>query len=530
MKLYEYRESPTTQMPNPSPANLPEAPPSGARELGAAIAGVGQAIGENVLQRAQLEHLVEQSRQAVQAAKLFTNLDAQAQEMLRNPDTSMPASTYQKNMQDALQQSLTEGVKQFGDERYRNAVLADGTIKIRDYGNKGWIAANTKLTDAMRADAHVQAEESAKRYALTPDALQRLDLVTRTTDLYTGLANAGVFSQQEAQAAIEKFLRGAEHGDAVTQMQADPGAFLLKLHTRTTDSDGKTISKDFPNLTPEQDFALSTTANALLDQRTRANEKAYKQNYETAISDLTSAARNKTLGLPELEVVRKALRMKEEDYTKLWNVINDTKEPASNPIMLRQMELAVRSAQPTVTKAQLAGAYGPGGLNTADYDRLDNKLTENLRHLDALTERGETRIGADHAQAEQLLRTALQTTSPLEALNQEGQQAYSLALDELTRRSKRFGGAEDPISVYREILPKYQAILSSAVEGRISVMRSTVRHKTAKELQQAYQGRPQDQTFFDALRTLRDIDSMEKAISQMPKKPKGEDFGRETKK
>ena len=102
--------------------------------------------------------------------------------------------------------------------------------------------------------------------------------------------------------------------------------------------------------------------------------------------------------------------------------------------------------------------------------------------------------------------------------------------DELTRRSKRFGGSEDPIPVYREILPKYQAILSTAVEGRISVMRSTVRHKSAKELQQFYQGRPQDQAFFDALRMLRDIDSLEIAVSRLPKKPKGEDFGREPKK
>jgi len=380
---YAYRQSPQVQIPNPSAPNLPDAPPSGAVQLGGAIAGVGEAIGENALQRAKLENLVEQSRQAVQAAKLFTDLDAQAQELIRNPDVSMPASTYQKNMHDALQQTLSEGVKQFGDEKYRNAVLADGAIKIHDYGNKGWTAANTKLTDAMRADAHVQADENAKRYALTPDALQRLDLVTRTTDLYSGLANAGVFSQQEAQAAIEKFLRGAEHGDAVTQMQADPEGFRVKLGTMTTDAEGKTVYEYFPNLTTEQRFALSTNARVLAEVHEKKAKDAANDYNDAKESNFKLALRRGELsneqlpalleGMPASVVTnvlnyQDALTSREREATRFDQAQTEKAQREATDGILADIPLATEAeARAVVRRAEVAlarGAIDEGNLTT----------------------------------------------------------------------------------------------------------------------------------------------------------------------
>src|SRR3990167_10178734 len=148
----------------------------GAGDLLGAVSDLNRSLVE-------AEQRVEASRRAVETSRLFGDLDAQAQEMIRNPDTSVPASVYQERMQTALQQTLADCIKDHPDERYRNLVLAEGTTGVGEEGNKAWTAASTRLVDAMRADTHVQANEAAQRYALTPDPLQRLDLGTRTTDL-----------------------------------------------------------------------------------------------------------------------------------------------------------------------------------------------------------------------------------------------------------------------------------------------------------------------------------------------------------
>jgi len=73
---YAYRQSPQVQIPNPSAPNLPEAPPSGAAQLGTAIAGVGQAIGENAVQWAQIEATLQKQKDDLEIATLTGQYDA----------------------------------------------------------------------------------------------------------------------------------------------------------------------------------------------------------------------------------------------------------------------------------------------------------------------------------------------------------------------------------------------------------------------------------------------------------------------
>src|SRR3990167_2120914 len=73
---YAYRQSPQVQIPNRSAPNLPEAPPSGAAQLGTAIAGVGQAIGENAVQWAQIEATLQKQKDDLEIATLTGQYDA----------------------------------------------------------------------------------------------------------------------------------------------------------------------------------------------------------------------------------------------------------------------------------------------------------------------------------------------------------------------------------------------------------------------------------------------------------------------
>ena len=520
MKLPVYQSQVSPQVN----ANLPRLSIPGEGALGESIARFGAGLADAAGKLAYVEDQLEQSRQAVHLAQTTTDLEAFTADRVEKTDSSVGAAVAAERYQKEADAFIAERMQGITDERQRNLATAHLTARANAGAREVRHRANTRIIEDTQANALEQIR------LLTASGKEE-DLTT-AQGLIEGLTAAGIFTAEAGNALSTKATKDATVNRFALDVQADPTKTIEDVGLgrgiyATLDDAERLRLKGVARERIEREISRQQAEE---DRATRLNEKAFKAQYEIAISDLASAARNKQLSLGDLETARTTLRMKEEDYTKLWNVISETKEPASNPDLLRRAEIAVRSEQPGITKAQLASWYGSGGLNTADYDRLDNKLTENLRHLDVLNERGETRVSADHAQAEQLLRTALQTTSPLEVLNQEGQQAYSLALDELTRRSKRFGGKEDPIPVYRDILPKYQAVLEQAVSGRVSVMRSTLKHRSVTDLRNAYQGKAQDQGFFDSLRTLRDIENLENAMARMPQKPKGEDFGREPKK
>ena len=373
---YAYRQSPGTQIPNPGVPSLPGAPPTGAGELLGAVSDLNRSLVE-------AEQRVEASRRAVETSRLFGDLDAQAQEMIRNPDTSVPASVYQERMQTALQQTLADRIKDHPDERYRNLVLAEGTTRVREYGNKAWTAASTRLVDAMRADTHVQANEAVQRYALTPDPLQRLEMATRISDLYAGLAEAGVFTQQESQAAKEKFLRSAEHGDAVSQMQADPEGFRVKLGTMTTDAEGKAVYEHFPNLTAEQRFALSTNARALAEVHEKKAKEAANDYNDAKESNFKLALRRGELsneqlpalleGMPASVVTnvlnyQDALTSREREATRFDQAQTEKAQREATEGLLADIPLATEAqARAVVRLAEVAlarGAIDEGNLTT----------------------------------------------------------------------------------------------------------------------------------------------------------------------
>lgn len=473
----------------------------------------------------KLQDQEDELQYASAIGRLDAGLDTIRLDLKQDPDYASHPKKFQQQataLQANIAKELTRQPVQTAFAARAAKTLPLHGVQVQADALSLWNSAQIAHINALRPDYLARAAEAPT------DA----DSATATGEYQAILTQAGerhVLNPVEAEAARQSFVTDVVMARAKREIDQDPAAFDPKKYSGL--------------IKPETLVTLETHALNLTDTRLRARlaeehrittllEKEHKDAYEMTVSDLMAQARDGTLSVPGLETARTTWRMKEEDYTKLRNAIEKpAKEAASDPATLRQFEVAVRSATPKVSKGELAAAYMRGDLNTVDYDRLDTTLTGNLRHLEALRDQGKGEIQAAQAQAEQQLRVALQTTSPLETLNQEAQQVYSVALDELTRRSVRFGGSEAPLAVYREILPKYQAQLGQSVEARVAVKRRGLLYPSVPALQQAYQGKPQDQAFFDTLRSLREIDELERAMLRMT--PSGrkatEDFGREKK-
>jgi hypothetical protein len=185
---------------------------------------------------------------------------------------------------------------------------------------------------------------------------------------------------------------------------------------------------------------------------------------------------------------------------------------ASNPDVLKRMTLEIRTRPREALKGELARLYGSNNLNRVDYQQLDDELQQLLRSGKESSE-----LTSRHNQAEQLIRAAYGADNPFfrRLAGAEIETALALAFEELTRRSNKYDGQEDPLAVAQEIVPKYLVHIPGAMEARIKLKVSQTRFKTLQELgpkEQANAKGLSEAQWREAARQLKEIQDLQQAL------------------
>lgn len=74
-------------------------------------------------------------------------------------------------------------------------------------------------------------------------------------------------------------------------------------------------------------------------------------------------------------------------------------------------------------------------------------------------------------------------------------------LEAITKRSARYGGAEDPIEVLNDILPVYRKMLQERQIDEVAALRTQLRFSSL-ELEEAFKAGEIDKSTYDAQRQL----------------------------
>ncbi len=281
------------------------------------------------------------------------------------------------------------------------------------------------------------------------------------------------------KAGVNNGFRSAE--DAVKQQQNSAAVIAEDRALRAGVTNPDEVAKQvvtrqgiYAFLPPGKELGVGETIlkNALARQRAldEQQEKTYKEAYQTVVDDLESQANAGTLTVGDLEDARRSRWAVGEDYRRLYQLVTRPKDIVSDNATLRELDQRVYSSDlntvSQVTKLETQVNVSMPNLSAADYQRLKLALRE---RKDFLMNRANTEAGKRQSQAEQIISLGLTTRSPLEQIDPAAQEAKTLAVQELTRRSNAFSGAEDPLAVMEEILPKYQRIVID--RGKLDVQK-----------------------------------------------------------
>jgi hypothetical protein len=157
---------------------------------------------------------------------------------------------------------------------------------------------------------------------------------------------------------------------------------------------------------------------------------------------------------------------------------------AAESLRLQRQEAGYREAEAQLSVYAMTGQLDQGGLLTyAKTHKLPARaIDQALAKADAYTKAQDSDWRHRHSQGEQLILKAL-TKGPFEVLEPVTADALSAALDEYTQRSKAYGGAEDPLTAARDLLPKYQESISADAVTRLQGLQARLRYASPAELE-----------------------------------------------
>ena len=447
-----------------------DAPKGASIPFSAAESGVGEAaqyIGANLTRAVDIYARAEQHKRDVATRQEISTLSAEWEREAAAGDAAL-----------ALERDDQEYLRQHGEMLTKIQTDIRSRVKNPDAAQ----ALEIKL-NGLRAHREAAAYKHAN--ALFIDQGKRnLDDTLDTRKNLAGLAGddetfrrhfqeglvaidaaVPVIGPEDAGKRRRTFREETLNARALNEANTDPEGFVENADGRFRDLDAKV-----------RESLKETARNKVESNRKSANaewEKYYKRIEDEAeserraqITKLEADALAGRLSIRQLDDAR-AMRIVDtrEEYKALHTAITaEPKETPSDPASLTFVQLRTRGATPGITSKMLDSLFTTGKLNRKDWLEEKGKLQGRIDHLKA---EGRTEQNQEQAQAEQVLKAGLDLTAPQDKWDLQDAQLYARALDELTSRSKAFGGQENALEVARELGERYAPIRQQRIKLKV---------------------------------------------------------------
>jgi len=451
----------------------------------AGAAGIVEAQGWN-----EVENRLDAARKAVESTKILSDLEAEAKLAGENPPTNLHPSLWRKQMTEQLTKQLESRLAPFAkDEAWTNTTRARGLAAISDYGVAFHLKATHKQIESMTADYLAQQKdfERAIINALTPEAAAKKQ--KEWEDFTATLTAAGVFKEDAAQKHLQTFLNTVDHGRALQALEADPEAFSRAIVN----------PKAFPGLTEEQRYTLGKQALVVIQHRAveeerqekkaaarlkddwHANESSIRYKILQGDSDALVQLQRQGWSAGNLRTISPEGEKDLLDFYNTWRkekLVEVSDRATAMNARIRVRRIGVTEAD----RSWLVEQLKVGLLSGEDFDKLDNEAQANIQKG---KDESKATLRDEHTQAEQLLQARLGITGFMDSLTQMQKRVYGEALDELTARSQYHDGTERPLSVVREIAPRYQSLIREDAQLSIDQKKRLLKYATPQELEAA---------------------------------------------
>jgi len=442
----------------PSPGGLPYA-----SAFGAGLQDIARGADRLAAGLYEVEQKAERARQAVEAAKLsadFAGFLASESDKL-GPDVG-DAETNEKAFRSAGEEWIAGRVKAIQNPEFRQHAEAALIGKLTTETTQARKTALGRIIERTRSEAFERLDALRQRGTL--EARQEALAFSE------GLTVAGIFTAKEGEAERQLVVRDSLANWFARELDADPRATLAQIDTNkvpfpVTDEQRKTMRAGAVSRIEREEAKAQAAENARLkaqaDEEKRL-EKEMKRDQEATEDALRQKMRRGESIAAELEFMGSSgtrelspegqRRLIQESDARTADRKVESVAATVTEASIRARSVRVSPTDRTWLRAQLLA----GKLSVADFDKYDDKMVQNLKSGEDETK---AQVNDRHQQAEQRVRAGLGITGLLDMVDQGRQKAYDLALEELTNRSARYDGTEDPLSVADEIIPKYKAYI-----------------------------------------------------------------------
>src|SRR5262245_4531030 len=229
------------------------------------------------------------------------------------------------------------------------------------------------------------------------------------------------------------------------------------------------------------------------------------------------------LGMGQFEAARAVLKTSRKflpagQYEHWAQTITTREEKGapSDPAVKKALGLEVFSIQgdpgselraATAARDKIQTYYRTGQLDDRDYQNLIGHANSRITRSQ---DQGLAGLAREHAQAEQMMTTALAVSGPAAViLDAQAQDLKRAALEDLSRNSAYLGqGNEPPLRWYERRKAFYMSQLDSVASQAVASIERRLDHKTVQALMANRAQYRQEAYCYDQLRLLRDRDSL----------------------
>ena len=457
-----------------------------------ANAGRGEAlVAQTLSQVSDYAFDVLERRQRVQGATEAANLLAEMELGLTQIDEGLKTTTTDPDEYLTKRAELVGKLRGQITERARMpaaqqalALKLPGLLADRE--QQAVKFSNRLFVDGQEAAVNSTLDYRAKLagQALTADDLQRQYVeglraivgVAPDGDLKDSRqwANAPLFGRAKLQEKVTAW-RDRVFGEAADRtVNQDPDGFLAEI--------AKPGGGMYHELDPAKRNAYIARAQeksaALARERNRSWEAFHKRLEEeaeserkVAVTDLRSQALKGSLSIAQLDDAKAMRQVDAAEYEHLYKLATAPNRRPSDEATLQDARLRARRQFPTISEAELRRLNVAGKLNDKDTDEL---LSFVISRGEDLKGEVDTQLTGRQSQAEQRLRETFGIITPFSQLDPLEQKLLNTASAELTARSKRFGGPDDPLDAVNDIIKRYKPMIDSTAQLKASQIRETL--------------------------------------------------------
>lgn len=458
------------QVPQGAPISVGAAqlPGEAYARFGSAVTDIGQEMAQKQIELQRTRQLMDATSTGALAANSFYQ-DTIADPNVPNEKLS---DTVQKGLL-AVHDKIAKGIKdpvvrQRFDENFTGLTIQH-VVQATSLAQKREISASVATLNT--------SNETLASLAVDHTGQQLDSDLANMEGNLSGAVAHGMITSEQAQAESHRLRTEIYTARFVKEIRNDPFQAYKDLEGDT--NLGPLTRQDLLNRASTELEAQQRQALAQQDRDEREREKAFGKVRDSAVAEMVSRARNGQLTLPDLEDQRRNLDLDATQYDLIRNFIEKGPDHPSDPQKLLDYTITVNSSSAGAgLQTKLARDYSSGALARDDYWQLQTRLAENLKR----SEETDGKIKGRQAQAEQMLRADFGVTSPLDQITGASKSAYSIALEELTKRSAAFGGAEDPLAIEPQIRGRYAPIGLFATKQSLDRLRSGLPFKTIQDI------------------------------------------------